>query len=101
MSLHTAPERGIAVSSAFHLAGRRGTTDVGGVKELVGGAGVLVPAKDPKALSEAMLRVMKLPVEERHAMGKSARRRISQFFDMNVKAAEWEALYSHLLGDCR
>ena len=72
---------------------------MGGVKELVGGAGVLVPAKDPKALSEAMLRVMKLPVEERHAMGKSAR--ISQFFDMNVKAAEWEALYSHLLGDCR
>jgi glycosyltransferase involved in cell wall biosynthesis len=73
-------------------------TDVGGVRELVGDAGVLVPAKDPDALARAMLRVMKLARSERDAMGQAARARIVAHFDMNAKAAEWEALYTNLLG---
>jgi glycosyltransferase involved in cell wall biosynthesis len=71
-------------------------TDVGGVRELVGNAGVMVPAKDPQALAEAMMGVMRMPVAERHAMGKAARQRIGELFDMDAKAAEWEALYCRL-----
>jgi len=67
-------------------------TDVGGVKELVGDAGVLVPAKHPRALADAMLRVMRMKPEDRGAMGKAARLRISRQFYMNMKAAEWETL---------
>jgi glycosyltransferase involved in cell wall biosynthesis len=76
-------------------------TDVGGVRELVGDAGAVVPKKDPQALADAMLRVMRLTEEERRAMGRSGRLRIRQHFDMNAKAAAWDALYARLLGDAR
>jgi glycosyltransferase involved in cell wall biosynthesis len=76
-------------------------TDVGGVKELVGDAGVLVQAKTPEALAKAMLRVMRMERADRLAMGKAARLRIGQHFDVNAKATEWEALYGRLLGDHR
>ena len=76
-------------------------TDVGGVRELVGQAGILVPAKNPQALADAMLRVMGMKQEERQAMGEAARRRISNSFNMDAKVAEWEALYTRLLCDRR
>lgn len=76
-------------------------TDVGGVRELVGDAGMLIPAKDSEALARAMLSMMNMAQEEREAMGKAARERICQSFDMNAKAAVWEALYARLLGDAR
>lgn len=76
-------------------------TDVGGVSELVGDAGLIVPAKDPGALADAMLRVMRMTQDRRDALGKAARERIRQHFDMNAKVEEWDALYSHLLRDSR
>jgi glycosyltransferase involved in cell wall biosynthesis len=71
-------------------------TDVGGVRELVGDSGVLVPAKAPAALAEAMLRVMRMPEEDRREQGRSARARILTSFDINAKVREWEALYAEL-----
>ena len=76
-------------------------TDVGGVRELIGNAGVVVPPKDSAALEDAMLRVMRMPEDQRNALGKAARERIRQRFDINAKAQEWDALYSHVLGDRR
>jgi glycosyltransferase involved in cell wall biosynthesis len=76
-------------------------TDVGGVAELVGNAGALVPPKSPRALAEAMLGVMRMPEEQRQSMGDAARERICHHFDMNAKADEWEELYSQLLSDHR
>ena len=76
-------------------------TDVGGVRELVGDAGVVVPARDSHALSEAMLGMMRISAEERRAIGKAARARICRQFDLNAKAAEWDALYARLLGGAR
>jgi glycosyltransferase involved in cell wall biosynthesis len=76
-------------------------TDVGGVRELIGDAGVLVPPKDSAALADAMLRIMQMPDGHRQAMGQAGRERIRQHFDMNTKAEEWEALYSRLSRDRR
>ena len=76
-------------------------TDVGGVRELIGDAGVLVPPKDSAALADAMLRIMQMPDGHRQAMGQAGRERIRQHFDMNTKAEEWEALYSRLFRDRR
>jgi glycosyltransferase involved in cell wall biosynthesis len=76
-------------------------TDVGGVRELIGDAGVVVPPKDSAALEDAMLRVMRMPEDQRNALGKAARERIRQRFDINAKAQEWDAFYSHVLGDRR
>lgn len=72
-------------------------TDVGGVGELVGEAGVIVPAKDSAALAAAMLRVMRSSPAERADLGKAARERIRLHFDVDAKADEWEALYLRLL----
>lgn len=72
-------------------------TDVGGVRELVGTAGVLVPAKDPAALASAMLRVMQITDCERREMGRAGRARIVENFAMDTKADEWDALYTRLL----
>jgi glycosyltransferase involved in cell wall biosynthesis len=72
-------------------------TDVGGVRELVGETGLVVPAKNPQELAGAMLRVMKLSMEERATMGRSARERVRTSFSMDAKAKEWEELYRSLL----
>jgi glycosyltransferase involved in cell wall biosynthesis len=72
---------------------------VGGVRELIGDAGAVVPPKNPKALADAMLLIMRTPEIERSEMGKTARARIVRHFDMNAKADEWESLYTRILSD--
>jgi glycosyltransferase involved in cell wall biosynthesis len=72
-------------------------TDVGGVRELVGDAGALVPPRDPEALARAMLEQMQRPPEDRRALGRAARVRIQGSFSMDAKANEWEALYRAIL----
>jgi glycosyltransferase involved in cell wall biosynthesis len=64
---------------------------------LVGDAGLLAPPANPKALAEAMVSVMRLPSEDRKALGRAARSRIRSEFSMNAKADEWESLYRTLL----
>jgi glycosyltransferase involved in cell wall biosynthesis len=68
-------------------------TDVGGVRELVGDAGAIVPAKDPKALARAMLETMRRSREEHSQMGQEARERILNRFSIDAVADWWEALY--------
>ncbi len=48
-------------------------TDVGGVRELVGDAGLIVAAKDSNALAAAMLSIMQTSVEDRRRLGCAAR----------------------------
>jgi glycosyltransferase involved in cell wall biosynthesis len=88
----------LAVGEAMAMEKPVVATDVGGVRELVGDAGVLVPAKDADALASAMLRVMQCPPEERASMGRAGRERIVKNFDMDQKADEWEALYGSVCG---
>jgi glycosyltransferase involved in cell wall biosynthesis len=72
-------------------------TDVGGVRELVGDAGMIVPAQTAEALGEAMLVLMRSTAEKRAALGRAARERIAKIFSMDAKADEWEALYLSVL----
>jgi len=73
-------------------------TDVGGVRELVGDTGVIVPARDSVALAAAMLGVMAMPLEDREKLVESARARILTHFSMDARAEEWQALYRNMLG---
>lgn len=72
-------------------------TDVGGVRELMGGTGSIVPSKDSGALAAAMLEVMRRPLSERETSGRDARERILQSFSMDARANHWEQLYRLLL----
>lgn len=72
-------------------------TDVGGVRELLGNLGELVPPKNSQALADAMLRTMQLSKDERLRIGRAGRSRILAHFDINAKVNEWESLYVALL----
>ncbi len=76
-------------------------TDVGGVRELIGECGVLVPAKASAALAQAMLALMEHTSQARNAMGHAARDRIHRKFTIDAKADEWESLYRTMLASGR
>jgi len=68
-------------------------TDVGGVRELVGEAGIIVPPMKPGSLAGAMLTTMQHTEEERQKIGQKGRARIAASFSLEAKADEWEAIY--------
>jgi glycosyltransferase involved in cell wall biosynthesis len=72
-------------------------TDVGGVRELAGDAGIIVPAKDSERLAEAMLKTINSTDEERRKSGVVGRARIALVFSLDAKADEWETLYRESL----
>ncbi len=87
----------LALGEAMAMEKPVAATDVGGVRELVGDAGTIVPAKDSRALAEAMLRIMQTPAGERCTLGHAARARIQNQFSMDTRAGDWEALYTAML----
>ncbi len=89
----------LAVGEAMAMAKPVVATDVGGVRELVGDAGVVVPAKDPAALADAMLATMGKGREELAARGRIARMRIVSHFSMDATADTWEEMYDKLLAN--
>jgi len=87
----------LAVGEAMAMEKPVVATDVGGVRELVGDAGLLVPAKDSEALAEAMKATMRRSGEERTQTGRTARERILRHFSVDARADAWEALYRELV----
>ena len=83
----------LVVGEAMAMARPVVATDVGGVGELVGSAGVIVPAKDATALAGAMREMQRRSPEERAGLGAAARERIRDGFSMEARADEWDELY--------
>lgn len=88
----------LAVAEAMAMEKPVVATDAGGVSELVGEAGVVVPVRDAAALAEAMLEVMREPAEARRLQGHAARQRVAARFSMETRAAQWERLYAAVIG---
>jgi glycosyltransferase involved in cell wall biosynthesis len=91
----------LAVGEAMAMEKPVVATDVGGVRELVGDAGAIVPSRDSEALAGAMLDMMRRTPEDRRTLGRAARVRIQGNFSMDTKADEWEALYRTISGASR
>ncbi len=74
-------------------------TNVPGTREVIldGETGLLARVGDANSLSMAMTRMMRMPVEERSAMGARARRLVSESFSLRSVLDRWEALYRDLL----
>jgi len=87
----------LAVGEAMAMERPVVATDVGGVRELVGDAGLIVPARDFAALAGAMTSTMGQSGEEREEIGRSARERILRHFSVDAAADAWERLYRELL----
>lgn len=73
-------------------------TAVGGVPELVknGATGLLVPAQNARALSQAMVRLANSP-SLRKTMGEQGQKRVLERFDINLIAKQYERLYLETL----
>jgi glycosyltransferase involved in cell wall biosynthesis len=69
-------------------------TSVGDAALIVGETGVVVPPRDPDALAAAWMRIIELGREGRKALGRSARLRVIERFQLSSVVARYEALYS-------
>ncbi|WP_329461707.1 GT4 family glycosyltransferase PelF [Streptomyces sp. NBC_01431] len=71
------------------------STDVGGVREAVGPAGLVVPPRDPAAMAAAALELLGDP-ERRAAMGEAARLRVVEQFTLRQTVDTFRAIYLEL-----
>ena len=73
-------------------------TAVGGTTDVVvdGVTGLLVPPRDPPALAEAVVRLLRDP-DLRHRMGEAGRHRVEEHFSLERMVGRTQALYQQLL----
>jgi glycosyltransferase involved in cell wall biosynthesis len=74
-------------------------TDVAGTREVIvhDRTGLLARPHDACSLGATMTKLMRMPAEERRAMGDRARRRVIEQFNMETVLDQWEELYTYLL----
>jgi glycosyltransferase involved in cell wall biosynthesis len=72
-------------------------TDVGDARALVGDTGIVVPAEDPPALCDAMVRLAQEGAEARAARSAAARARIVRDFSIEAIARQFEDLYDDVV----
>lgn len=87
----------LAVAEAMAMEKPVVGTEAGGVAELVGPRACLVPIQQPAQLACAMLGTMRTPVPLLEDFGIESRRRILQYFSLDLAAERSEALYHSLL----
>jgi len=70
-------------------------TDIGDTAWVMGDTGRLVPPRNPVALAQACLDILRLPDEERRVLGHEGRERIENHFSLQSVIAEFETLLSY------
>ncbi|SPF02030.1 DUF3492 domain-containing protein [Streptomyces sp. MA5143a] len=68
------------------------STDAGAVVEVIGGTGLVVPPRNPKALAEACVALLRAP-ERRARLGAAARARALELFTVEQNVAAFRAIY--------
>jgi glycosyltransferase involved in cell wall biosynthesis len=74
------------------------STDGGALPEVVGDAGVIVPAKDAEALAEAIADLLRNP-QRRETLSRQGRRRIEELFCWQVCARQMTDYYRQVIAD--
>ncbi|WP_309054239.1 glycosyltransferase [Streptomyces sp.] len=72
------------------------STDVGAVVEVIGGTGLVVPPRNPRALADACLALLRDP-GRRHRLGAAARARALELFTVEQNLAAFRGIYLELL----
>ncbi|AXE80040.1 DUF3492 domain-containing protein [Streptomyces atratus] len=72
------------------------STDVGAVVEVIGGTGLVVPPRNPRALADACLALLRDP-ERRARLGAAARARALELFTVEQNVAAFRGIYLELI----
>lgn len=72
-------------------------TDSGGVSEVIGDAGFIIPIKNSQSLTEYINMALSLSSEERQELGNKARQHIINNFSLTTISQQWLDLYNKLL----
>ncbi|MFD9397111.1 DUF3492 domain-containing protein [Streptomyces sp. NPDC060000] len=72
------------------------STDVGAVVEVIGGTGLVVPPRNPRALAEACVALLRDP-ERRARLGAAARARALELFTVEQNIAAFHGIYLELV----
>lgn len=72
------------------------STDVGAVVEVIGGTGLVVPPRNPRALADACLALLRDP-ERRARLGAAARARALELFTVEQNLSAFRGIYLELL----
>ncbi|MGW0822291.1 DUF3492 domain-containing protein [Streptomyces sp. NPDC002845] len=72
------------------------STDVGAVVEVIGGTGLVVPPRNPRALAEACVSLLRDP-ERRARLGAAARARALELFTVEQNIAAFRGIYLEIV----
>jgi glycosyltransferase involved in cell wall biosynthesis len=72
-------------------------TDCGNAARLVGDAGRVVPVRNPVALAEAIIHLLRMGPDERRAMGARGRKRIVSEYSLAAVVRRYEETYDEVL----
>lgn len=72
------------------------STDVGAVVEVIGGTGLVVPPRNPRALADACLALLRDP-ERRARLGAAARARALELFTVEQNLAAFRGIYLEVI----
>ena len=87
---------GLVVAEAMACERVVVATDAGGVSEVLGDCGFLVPPRNPAALAAALEKALSLTQEERARYGARARARVVSRFSIESAVDKWTLVYRGL-----
>ncbi|MGP3982656.1 DUF3492 domain-containing protein [Streptomyces sp. KR80] len=89
----------LSLVQAMFCARATVSTDVGAVCEVIGGTGLVVPPRNPRALADACVALLRDP-ERRARLGAAARARALELFTVEQNVAAFRGIYLELMSRC-
>ena len=86
---------GLVIAEAMACGTFVVATDCGGVKEVMGGNGLLVPPKNSQILAEALNKAMIMPLEKLRLNSSNGLNHVRTNFDLQLIVNKWMELYEH------
>ncbi|GAA4333646.1 hypothetical protein GCM10023144_25130 [Pigmentiphaga soli] len=84
---------GLVVAEAMACERVVVATDCGGVKEVLGDVGYLIPPKQPSLLASAIMSALSLSEFEAGLLGTRARKRVEESYSLQQAVRRWIAIY--------
>ncbi|MER6344163.1 DUF3492 domain-containing protein [Streptomyces sp. NPDC001595] len=89
----------LSLVEAMFCARATVSTDVGAVVEAIGGTGLVVPPRNPRALAEACVALLRDP-ERRARLGAAARARALELFTVEQNVQAFHGIYLEIVAQC-